>query len=102
MITVPAAVTAPLPGRTEARRHGQLLPSDSIKNCAPEIQSKLRKVSKPPNFCSVHTWFKNHYPPIHTACASASRTLLRILHHAPVHIWGWNPSTIIVAHTHSV
>ncbi len=25
-----------------------------------------------------------------------------ILHHAPVHIWGWNPSTIMVAHMHSV
>ena len=25
-----------------------------------------------------------------------------ILHHAPAHIWGWNPSKIMVAHMHSV
>ncbi len=25
-----------------------------------------------------------------------------ILHHAPAHIWGWNPSVIMVVHTHSV
>ncbi len=25
-----------------------------------------------------------------------------ILHQAPAHVWGWNPSAIIVAHMHSV
>ena len=24
----------------------------------------------------------------------------RITHHAPAHVWGWNPSAIMVVHTH--
>ncbi len=34
-------------------------------------------------------------------CASASHAaFFDILHHAPAHGWGWNPSTIVVVHKH--
>ncbi len=28
------------------------------------------------------------------------RVCQRITHHVPAHVWGWNPSAIMVAHTH--
>ncbi len=28
------------------------------------------------------------------------RVRQRITHRAPAHVWGWNPSAIMVAHTH--
>ncbi len=28
------------------------------------------------------------------------RVRQRITHHAPAHVWGWNPSAIMVAHMH--
>ncbi len=33
---------------------------------------------------------------------NSHRVRQRITHHAPAHIWGWNPSAIMVAHMHSV
>ncbi len=41
-------------------------------------------------------------PNSHRVRQRITHSFYDIPHHVPVHVWGWNPSAIMVAHTHSV
>ena len=41
-------------------------------------------------------------PNSHRMCQRITRSFYDIPHHAPAHVWHWNPSAIMVVHTHLV